>query len=166
MYNEKFESLCRRFNVDPVSTDGDLANVFFNLGVKFALKEQTSEPVLIVDQPFRIPEKDLLAFADSQEIDFEYINDPDDLTQADVQRLMHVLRTILSAFETHKQVANASINLYWELSDVNRQDDPSVQHAYAALNRWKESKADITEKGKQLAEIQRKLKKIAKLMNG
>jgi hypothetical protein len=168
MQEEKFESLCRRFNVDPVSNEGDIARVFFENGMKTALLHQTSEPTLLVGGGVTTSRAigELLKSQIAQEVDFEpvqfeYSYDPDDLTQADVQRLMYTLRIILSAFEEHKRVANRTIAALWESCNP---DDPYTEVEFQALNKWKASKADIKEKAKNLADIQRKLKKISKLM--
>jgi hypothetical protein len=168
MQEEKFESLCRRFNVDPVSNEGDIARVFFENGMKTALLHQTSAPALLVGGgvPTIHAISALLKTQIAQEVDFEpvqfeYSYDPDDLTQADVQRLMYTLRLILSAFEEHKRVANRTIAALWEECNP---DEPASAAAFHELNNWKASKADIKEKSKQLADIQRKLKKISKLM--
>lgn len=160
MFYEKFEALCRQFKLDPVSADGDLANVFFNLGVKFALKEQTSIPSLLVgcDQAvdFKGHSFDQIVFDDLS------ANDPDDLTQADIQSLSSALNKILNSFENHLQVCDANINTLWELCDINRKDDPEVKQYYAMLNNWKANKLEIKEKYKKFAAIQRKLKIIMK----
>lgn len=191
MFYEKFETLCRQFKLDPISAEGDIANVFFNLGVKYALKEQTSQPVLTTpttletidvlskayqrlasvglienDADTKVHIKDMmgsLAFVDNQEVDFEFVNSPDDLTQADIQSLSSTLNKILNSFELHLKACDRSINVLWDACDINKKGDPIVDQYYQMLNDWKENKRDIKEKYKKFAAIQRKLKILMKI---
>lgn len=160
MFNEKFESLCRQFKLDPISEEGDIANVFFNLGVKYALKEQTSVPSLLVgcDQEvdFQGHNFDTIVF------DEMYVPDPDDLTQADIQSLSSTLNKILNSFELHLKACDRSINVLWDACDINKKGDPVVDQYYQMLNDWKENKRNIKEKYKKFAAIQRKLKILMK----
>lgn len=151
--NEKFEVFCKRFNIDPVSPDGDLANVFFNLGLKTALKEQTSVPALLVSSA-------------DQEIDFQFVqfvHDPDDLTQADMQSMSSLLNKILNSFHEGIDTCTRGIRFFWERSTPGYPSRSESDQMFKQLNLWKANREELRSQVKKYAALQRKLKILMKI---